>query len=503
MVPEGQKNSGGMNLSEDKQEKRKLVVSFLRQGSKIAEAIQYGLKPQFLCFQVDKGFSLEPFVEGFSEIYYPIGLKGQIPYSPYIITPELLERIISPNFRPNFPSLYKRVYDEFDTFLDIESHYKQLETAFTFETYQQHKFNSIGYLYHLGPQDCGKSRALEVQNELAYRPLYGLEMPVANIFNYIGTREEGLCTILEDEAQSLNNLKKRTKLAIYRGGYRKGANCPRIIEGGSKDRNQKFYKTFCSKAFSGYYFPKNNAFKSRCIPVPFVAGDPKKDEILDEDRKRMASLKVELLVWRMTNYFEQLPNLELSLKGRVKEVWKCKILSVIGTPAETTMLAMAEAFQKQKSKNLHDSLEAHVIKTVIYLAQYYDWLEIRFTELWHCLLRALEVEFVDDYAKNSVEVTLLGYAISKKRVGGILGSILHGEQNLRRGLGRTWKFDRERLVKLAQKFAITAEEVKELRDNVNDVKEVNVVKDVKEKTIENECNNDNFWEELVKDSATT
>jgi hypothetical protein len=476
-------------MGEDKEvKKQKSWVSFLRIGSRIAEAVEYQTgQPRFLTYDPTLGFDMVDCIDGDLVEYYPTG-KDRVPYRPYVITAEILEKLKNNTYKIVYPDLYQRVLTEFDTFLDIEPQYKELEAIFALETYLQQKLNSIGYIFHAGGKDSGKTRALEVQNELCYRPLFVIEIPEADIFNYIGTREEGLCTILEDEAQELSDPKNKRKMAIYRSGYRKGANCPRILEGNSTERQQKFYKTFCSKAFSGYYMPKDSAFNSRNIESQFVSGHPKKDELLDTDKERMSTLKAELLIWRMKTYFEPLPQKELTIAGRVKEVWKGKILAAVGTSAENTMLFMANEFSKRKDKELHESLEAYVVRAVIELGQLYDWHEIQFREIWTKLLKVLGVKIVDAYEGDRAYVELLGYTVSTKSVGGILKSVLHGERNLRRGFGRTWKFEKEKALRLKDRFSIKDDEVKELGEGVNDVNSVNV---------ETESNKD-FWSKVLQ-----
>jgi len=78
----------------------------------------------------------------------------------------------------------------------------------------------------------------------------------ANVYNYIGSDEEneGQVTILEDEIDPKNEKKTDMveRLKIYRSGYRRGNTVPRILEAGSSERTQIFYRTFCSKTFAGY-----------------------------------------------------------------------------------------------------------------------------------------------------------------------------------------------------------------------------------------------------------
>jgi hypothetical protein len=203
----------------------------------------------------------------------------------------------------------------------------------------------------------------------------------------------------------------------------------------------------------------------------------------------MNTLKVKLLVWRMLAYFKPLSTtaeaeVDSKFNNRVKEVWKSKILTAEGTPAYQTMMDMAEEFRKQKAKKLGNSLEAYVVKTVLSLGIYYGWREIQFDTIWKTLLRFLDVTDIVAYEEASVDVDLIGYTITKKKIGGIMYGVLHGERFNRKNFGRTWKFDKEMIAKLAQKYSVKAEEKAKLESILLGLKTVNDANDVNDKKSE-------------------
>jgi len=479
-------------VEKENEKKKDFYTGFIKRSDWIAEAVEREGIQAFLCYNKEKGFWFKNSIEGLFEIFKPAS-GGHIPYKPYRINDELCKKLISTEkFSINYGGLYKRVFEEFNRFQDIEKQYKELETIFTLETYQQHKLNTLSYLYLYGDRGSGKTNGLFVMSHLAYRPFYGMDINEANVFNYIGTREEGLCTILEDESQLLSLPQNRTKMGIYRAGYKRGAKVPRILEGGSKLRQQNYYNTYCSKAFAGYYLPKDNAFKDRCIPIPFVAGKPEKDEFDKEDIDRMETLKGYLLVWRMMNYFKPLPKVEFEFGGRTKEVWKGKLLCAINTPAQYTLLDMAKGVFSRQKIQLHNSLTAHVVKAVRYLCEEFNWKEIEFAKIWKATLRALEVTNIEAYTATSVYSENLGFKVSKKAVGRILGDILHGEPHLRSGHGRTWIFEKDNISKLIERFDLKEGDWKAL----GKIKDINEVNDINNKMKETNKKTTISWEEF-------
>jgi hypothetical protein len=459
-------------VKEEKEEQKPALyrpIQILK--NKIAEAVSVvGMANMWLIYDFkDQSFMTKPIFEDDRFRYCPVG-KGMISYEPYTFTIGQIERLQAEKIKiPNLQVLYQKVYDEFGTFLDIEEEYKHLETAFCFETYQQHKMNSTGYLYHTGEHDSGKTRPLELQKYLAYRPLFGIKINEANVYEVIGTEHEGLCTILEDEAQELDDKNCKGKMAIYRSGYRTGQIVPRILEAGSVNRTMKFYYTFCCKAFSGYNFPKDEPFKSRCIEVPFVEGCPKKDEIEDEDKERWGKLKSMLLLWRMINYDKPLPKLNLPIRCRVKEVWKGKLMAVVGyDKAYQIMLDMAAKEQQKRYRSLHESLEAHMVKAVVYLEQNWGWGEIPFSEIWDWLMVSLNVPKLDKKV-HKVYVDTLGKEVSKNLVGRKLDSALHGASSSKFKVGRMWQFKKDKMEALMKRYSLTEKDLKALeRVNINE-----------------------------------
>ena len=460
------------NPKEEDDKRSRIKVPFLVHGKDdeivIYESINIDKFPCFLSYNTKtKKFANVGEIDSPTEIFLPFGKDGDIPYQPYTFSVEELQNIRKNGIKQiDFAQMYKSCYKEFDDFLDLEEKYKHLEVGFLFETYLQHKINSTGYPFNIGEKDSGKTRALELLNFLAYRPLFGIKLGPANVYEAIGYRSEGSCTILEDEAQELSDQKdpkNADKLTIYRGGYKRGVRVPRIMGAGSIDRHMRYYYTFCCKSFSGYYLLlKDHAFNSRCIPIPFIAGHPKKDEIIvDIDIPRWNEMKKTLLLWRMINWAEPLPKLEVDINNRVKEVWKSKIqVASYYEKAYKIISEMALEAQTRKKKRLQNSLEAHIAKTLIQLEMANNWGEIEFTTIWNHLLNSLNVTNEDEYKKKKVYVDALGYDLSKTKIGTKLSQSFQGEPDFRHGKGRVWKFRKDVLQRLATCYGINKENYK-------------------------------------------
>lgn len=435
-----------MSKKEEKEKLPKRYVGATTVGRDVLESVLFRGLPAFLVYN-DREFSIHLSYRGIDEILFPL-TKGMFPYRPYSLNDETLEKIKT--WKPSYESICRAVYGKFDLFLDLEKLYKVLLTTETLETYQQQKIEALSYLYAYGDTDSGKTKLLELLALMGYRPLLTVDVTPANIFNYIGYREEGTVTILEDEAHTLRQDKHPEKLAIYKSGYRKGAKVARIIDPTGK-RQQIFYKTFCSKCFAGEWMFRSKALRGRILPIPMIWGLPKKEKIEEKDKRDMDTIKIGLLVWRMRHYFEPLPIIETGLTGRMRELWESKLQIITGLRVEKEFYELASQSKQDKLQLLRQSLEAYITRAVISSFNEMKGEEIPFSYLWKQLVVELGVEWKN---QSTIKDSFLGYEITKKKVGGILHSVFNGKRNLRYDVGRVWTFQRERLEKLVKKYGL-------------------------------------------------
>jgi hypothetical protein len=101
-------------------------------------------------------------------------------------------------------------------------------------------------------------------------------MTAANVYQFLGSREEGIGTICEDEADNIDE--DREKMKVHKNGYTTGFPYHRTDT--SSGRQQLKFNTFCFKAFAAEKLPdsvKAKGFKQRIIELPCVYGSPKYD----------------------------------------------------------------------------------------------------------------------------------------------------------------------------------------------------------------------------------
>lgn len=412
------------------------------------EAIFHNGNPMFL-IKTDSGFEIAKSVVNNGREVLPKQLN-EIPYEPYGYEPGGIG---------TRESLFWRVRDEFDFFLDVESIYKDFLAACVLLSYQQEKVRTVPYVYFYGDTESGKTVALTLLSKLCYRPLFGVTIPSSDIYGYLEDVDSP-GVILEDEAQGF--WKDLDKSKVYKSGYKEGAIIPRYYVT-PQGRFIRYYRCFCFKAVASERIPSVKGLIERFIFIPMVEGTPKKDwaDINEEDLTRIRKLRNTLLKWRLATRTEwQLQEIELPVRGRLKELWKPIIQIVSGLTIEETLRKYLETLQKNRLDEKQNTLEGHIVKVV---AQLYRGKNqpIPFSEIWEALREDLEGKIDDKkpYKMHTPEFD----EITKNKVGYRLREVLSGKsKTVRQKIPgkkdeecpriKAYEFDEDKLRRVAKKI---------------------------------------------------
>jgi hypothetical protein len=228
-------------------------------------------------------------------------------------------------------TLYEKVKAIWKKYIDADDFHISICAADTIFTYYQDKIGMTHYLFFVGNNSSGKSNNLLVLKFLAYRNFTSTDMTPANIYQFLGSDEEGQGTLCEDEADRIED--DRTKMAIHKNGNIAGIPVPRTDT--SNGRKQLKLNTYCWKAFAAEKFPdafKAKGFNQRVIELQCSYGDPEQDiaevanpagaeefqDLLDE----LEETRNLLLLCRLLHFNEKIPNIKLNIKGREKQLFK-------------------------------------------------------------------------------------------------------------------------------------------------------------------------------------
>ena len=403
------------------------------------EAIYANGKPAFLTVK-NGSFHIFEEVSTDKDNFLPKEYPNEFPYEPYGYYEGNL---------PSLEELYWKVRAEFNLFLDLESNWKDYLAACVLLSYQQEKLRTIPYVYFVGDNESGKTVCLSLFNWLCYRPMLGVTIPPADVYGYLDDSDTP-GTILEDEAQGL--YKDLDKAKIYKAGYKKGAVVPRTMITQNK-RFIKYFRVFCFKACAAEEMPHVKGLLERFIFIPMTEGYPTKDwaDLNKDDEQRFRELRNILLKWRLSTVEAELPEIELPVKGRLKELWKPIIQVTAGLTIEKDLRAQLEHLQKDRLSEKTNTLEGHLVKVVCEL--YNPETPLVSSEIWDGLVKDLEGK-LDEKKPNKMDTPEFG-EVTKQKIGYRLREVLNGKKTkvrLQDGPAWVYSFDQEKLKRVAKKY---------------------------------------------------
>jgi hypothetical protein len=270
-------------------------------------------------------------------------------------------------------SQYRRLKSVWSKYIDADDFHISICAADTFFSYYQDKMGLTHYLFFIGGNNCGKSNNLLVMKYLAYRNFTSTDMTAPNIYQFLGSGEEGQGTLCEDEADRIDE--DRQKMAIHKNGYIKGFPVARTDT--SFGRKQMKYNTFCFKAFAAERFPdpvKAKGFNQRVIELQCSSGNPQHDiaEVTDETgaeefqqlRDELNEMRNTLLLVRLLHFHQVIPDIKLNIKGREKQLFKPVLRLFQKTETLAELLPVISNYVIQKREANRGTLHAFLYRVI-------------------------------------------------------------------------------------------------------------------------------------------
>jgi len=204
-------------------------------------------------------------------------------------------------------------FDNLD--LQDEREYDVL-AAFVLMTWRFEQFDTVPYLFFIGPKESGKSRALECLEALSYRGWLATHPSLASLHHIMDAWHP---TFLLDNYESLPRERRYEMEGIFNAGYRRGGAVDRVEslpEGGFKER---WYEVYSPKALAGTREP-SETLGSRCIKIRM--SKTRKAYPRSPDAERTREIRSKLLSYRFNHLSAQEgPQLEpLNVYGRLGEI---------------------------------------------------------------------------------------------------------------------------------------------------------------------------------------
>jgi hypothetical protein len=461
--------------NQEEEEKRKeCYVQKFSNDELLAEAVLIGGIPKFLVsHKFNSSISICDNIELQDKIVKPFESISYI-NRPYSFSSEAqLKEGIHKAKNESLDSVYKKVKSIWKKYIDADDFHISICAADSVFTHFQDRLGLTHYLFFVGNNSSGKSNNLHVLHFLGYRNMMSTDVTSANIYQFLGSGEEGVGTLCEDEADDMDE--DRDKMRIYKNGYTKGH--PVLRTDTSHGRKQFRFNTFCFKAFAAERLPdsvKAKGLNQRLIELPCTYGFPKYDisevinpageqeyvKLLDE----LNDMRNTLLIFRLLRYNEKLPDIKLNIHNREKQLFKPVLRVFQNTETLKALLPVISRYVSQKRENNANTLHAFLYRLITELIKQENSTELASGLIWDTIsTKALEGDLIKPQTFQSVEFGQL----SQKEITQTLKDLFGATKSRHHGDANKLVFDKGKLERLGKIYELSIE-VK-VTDNENGI----------------------------------
>jgi hypothetical protein len=436
----------------------------------LAEAILIGNKP---CFAV------VDFSDLGTGTGTTIGIMDSLAYSQDTrLKPELLsnrpylfknreefDSYIQKAENERLDSLFDRTLSLWKKYIDADDFHLKICAADTIFTYFQDRVGMTHYLFFVADNDAGKSNNLLVFNILGYRNLMSTSMTYANVYNFLGDKDEGVGTICYDEADNIDE--NHDIMGIFKEGYTTGHPVVRTLDTVHGKRQLKL-NTFCFKAYAGEKLPDaltgkgfmQRTLELRCLPgypeydiseIINTAGDEEFEELLGE----LNDLRNTLLCYRLIHCKDKIPNIKLNIRNREKQLFKPVLRVFQGTRTFDILRPVISKYIKERRQKKINSYHAFLYRIIRDLISAQNTLELQSNNIWNFLKMNLEWKDIP-YKPQSIETVEFG-VLSLKGVIQTLKEVFHAEPPRHIGSTRSLVFSQDVLDRMRDTYDIDIE----------------------------------------------
>jgi hypothetical protein len=305
--------------------------------------------------------------------------REEYPYTPYeFANVEQLRRYIEVAKNETIDSLYQKAKYIVKKYNDQDDCKLNLIAIDILWSYFQDRFGTTHYIGVTGENDSGKSSIGNTFEAIGYRT-YNMTSPsAANLFRVLGMIEAGQCTLVLDESERISD--DPDIMATLRSGYDYTKKVPKINTNSWK---QEWFFTYCIKIIIGEKSPskiKAKGLLDRTLLFPVFPGDIELDikEVtspqeraphLEEALAELLDFRKIMLVYRLFHFTDPIPDLDVGVKRRNKELCKPYIRLFYGSKAQKEVEQTFQIFLDSKNDKKSTSLEAILIPVIINLVK--------------------------------------------------------------------------------------------------------------------------------------
>jgi hypothetical protein len=353
--------------------------------------------------------------------------------------------------------LYKKGYEIVSKYNNQSKHKLRLVTIKIISSHFQDRFSTIEYLYPVGGNGSGKSSLAETFRAIAYKAVVMTDPTAPNLFRLLGIVEPVQCTMVLEEADKID--KSSELMALLKTGSSYYGTVSKINPFTFKP---EYFFSYCPKIIVSERSLGQSIAKgvnSRTFPINCIKGSTKHDilEILNptntggpENKKLLKELmdfRKLLLVYRLRHFKDPIPDLNIGVEGRDKQLVKHSIQLFNGCECLKEVIETLQQFLDIKNGKKESSIELVLLKVVATLVKY-NGPRISSKSIWDELMKEIP-GILNEKNPNEYNTNDYGTIYRTSTLSSYLGDIFAGV--VRHGKkGNDWIFDPETIQRLAQ-----------------------------------------------------
>jgi hypothetical protein len=195
----------------------------------------------------------------------------------------------------------------------------------------------------------------------------------------------------------------------------------------ANSKKQVYYKTFCFKVFCGEKIPDDKGFRERLAVVHMIEGSPQSNikRMTKQEEYELLQIRKALLVYKIQNIQNSLPEVDSGLKQRDQELWEDFLRVLYNTKYSQESQKVVDYYTKQRHESIWNSLEARLFKLI--LGALNSDFEARFEQFWDYL-----VNQQDDLSGHLDKQTFYPHDYAKKITRNYLSTLFEGKFHAKR-----------------------------------------------------------------------
>ena len=491
-------NGNGKSTTTKKNQKEKRVFvtykySQLGRGE-LKEAVLISDLPSFIKYRREtKEFELEEKIEEKNRILRPPE-REEYPYTPYEFSSlEEINRIKNKIFNEtiDIDVLFQTSKSIISKFNNQDDYKINLVAGDVILSNFQDRFSTIHYDYIVGGNGSGKSSLGDTFGAIAYRAINMTDPTAPNLFRLLGPIEPAQCTMILEEAERID--KSPELMAILKTGYARNGRVPKI---NPNTLQQEFFFSYCQKVIISEKSLSQSIARgvnTRILPINCFKANAKYDikEILNptdtggeqnkELLKEIEDFRKLLLVYRLIHFKDTIPDLDIGVEGRDKELVKHLIQLFYGSNSLNQIIDSLQKFLNLKNRKKETSIDYVLLLPIISSLIKENGPRILFKTFWNSLKETIPGK-EDEKRPNEYHTEDYG-TIYRSTITGLLSDTLGAITEHKRD-GNILIFNPEVIEKLLQ-----TDKTKIIVKETNDIQSNSEAEDNKEATEEymNDC----------------